>query len=426
MTSLISSVKNVDLKYRGEETYSTDTAYEDSDDDTHIIARTPRGRSITRVYPGKWSLTAVQPMPAVRTRDIGRERVTNRPMNIDTHDAGMERAFDHIMSMGVYDTGNRKASEPLTYVKASNTSVEKARGYYVENSYGSGVLGDGDIDMDTGANHPITESASACIVTDKVPESSGNITSDLPLRALLREQEDYRQQPSSFSLTLDKPSQEALTRITSVAPSGANNEPLGSGVRKRSAPDWEEVFRASKFRMAEDVVSTNTATVQERVLIDLTIPDNYIPPHRRQPVLSNITNTQNTGYSVTTRTNSKGGTTTKLRWNPSDNSSKGSRKIHRQRAAAVASRTVIRTELTDQNVSPENAASKKTFNKVFNRLSAFRTGLIKDREALSNRWVADNRMKEPGTIDRMQQLGDYMRQIDEALGGAIEVVNQIK
>ncbi|MCJ1380911.1 hypothetical protein MMC17_004020 [Xylographa soralifera] len=319
-------------------------------------------------------------------------------------------------------------SDPLTYVRASNASVERAHDHYVEDSYGSGVLGGSDIDMDAGAYHAITESASGYPVTNKVLESSCDRPSDLPLRVLLREQEDRKGQPPSFSFlqTLDKPSQDVLTRITKPAPSGANNEPLGSVVRKRSAPDTEDVSRASKFRMTEDMAPTNATTVHDGILIDLTIQGKYVPPHRRQPVLNNITNTNNTGYTVTTRSNSKGGTTTNLTWNPQDNSGKDSRKVRRQRAAAAAAEIAIRAELTNQKVSRAEDTSKMTFNKVFHRLSTFRTHLSKDREALSTRWEADDKMKEPEMMDRMQVLGDYMRQIDEALGGAIGVVSQIK
>ena len=267
-------------------------------------------------------------MPAVRTRDIGPERLSDSRMNIEAHDAGVERAFDHILNMRVCDTGNRAVSEHHTYVKASNTSVERARGHYVEDSYDSAVIGVGDFDVDAGAYDPTTERASDYPVADKVLEPSRDRPFDLPLRALLREQEDRKQQPPSFSFsqTLDKTSQDVLTKIAQAAPSGANNEPLGSVVRKRSAPDAENSSRASKFRMIEDVALTNSSAVPDRILIDLTIPDKYVPPHRRQPVLSNITNTQNTGCTVTTRTNSKGGTTTNLTWNPPDNSGKGSKR----------------------------------------------------------------------------------------------------
>ncbi|MCJ1432325.1 hypothetical protein MMC27_001681 [Xylographa pallens] len=428
LTSLISSVKDANRAYKAREVYPIAAAYEDRDYDTRVINRTPRGRSITRVYPDKWSSSTVQPISAVRTRDASHGRFSNSSMNIEAHDAGVERAFDHIMNMEVCDTGSRAISEHLTYVKASRTSVERARGHYVEDSYDSGVIGVGDIDMDTGAYHPTTERASDYPMADKVLESSGDRPSDLPIRALLREQEDREQQPPSFSFpqTLDKTSQDVLTRITQAAPSGANNEPLGSVVRKRSAPEAEEASRASKFRMMEDVAPTNSTAVHDGILIDLTIPDKYVPPHRRHPVLSNITNTQKTGCTATSRTNNNGGTTTNLSWNRPDKSGKGSKKVRRQHAAATAASTASHAEPTDQNVSRRKIASQVTFNTVFNRLSMFRKGLINDREALSNCWEVDDKMKEPEMMDRMQDLGEYMKQIDKALAGAIGIVSQIK
>ena len=356
-------------------------------------------------------------MHAGRTQDVSHERVSHRAINIEAHDTGVVEVFDN---------ANSKMGEPLTHVTASNTSVERPRVSYLEDTDSSGALGVGDIDMDVGVSHPITESTLAFPVTPKVLDASRTRTSELPLRVLLREQEEHDQEALAFSPLLDKPSQDELTRITNVAPIGANNEPLGTVARKRSAPDSEEVPRASKFRMTESVALTKTTTVHDGLLIDLTIPGKYIPPHRRQPVLSNITNTQKRGNTVDNCTNGKAGKATSLTWNQPDSCGKESRPPRSRRASAVATENVTRVEPTNPKVSPRKTASEKAFTKVFNRLIGFRTGLIKDRENLSTRWEADDKMKEPEMMDRMQLLGDYMRQIDEALAGAIEVVSQIK
>ncbi|MCJ1380912.1 hypothetical protein MMC17_004021 [Xylographa soralifera] len=87
LTSLISSVKDASRTYTAKEIYSVGVAYDDRDDDTRIINRTPRGRTITRMYPDQWSSNSVQPLHAVRTQNVSRERLSNRSMSIEAHDA---------------------------------------------------------------------------------------------------------------------------------------------------------------------------------------------------------------------------------------------------------------------------------------------------------------------------------------------------
>ncbi|MCJ1398253.1 hypothetical protein MMC11_001450 [Xylographa trunciseda] len=419
LTSLISSVKSANRTYKVEEAYSREAPYKDRDDDTCVISRTPRGGSITRICPDQSSSSAVQPNPAVRARNVSPEMVSDWTTKIEAHGTGVERAFDRIMNMEACETVVEKASNPLTYVRASNPSVERARGLYEENSCGSNILGVGDIDTNFGSHHSSIERASDYPVTDTAHEFSFDIPSDLPLRALLREQEDRKQQPSSsFPHTLSTENQGISTMVTQPAPSGANNEPLGLAMRKRGATESGDASRPSKFRRTEDGALAKSTAVHDGLVIDLTVPERYVPPHRRQPILSNITNTQNTGYTVTTRTNSKGGTTTNLTFNPPNNhESETKAQRRRRRAAAVAA---------EQKVSQAEAASKKIFTRVFQRLSEFRTHLIQDREALSTRWEVDAKMQEPGVMNRMQELGNYMRKIDDALAGAIGVVRRIK
>ncbi|MCJ1388887.1 hypothetical protein MMC18_001738 [Xylographa bjoerkii] len=396
-----------------------DGTFEGRDDnDTRVIGRTPGGSSMTRMYSDHWSSSVAQPMPAVRIHDINRERASNHAINVEAHDAGVERAFNHIMNMEVYDTDS-KNPDPLSCVATSNNGVERAHAHHREDLYSIGVVDVGEVDANVGAHHSTIDRASDYPVTDTAHESSLGRPSDLPLRALLREQEDREQQPSlSFPHTLDKESQDILTKVTQVAPSGANNEPLGLVVRKRGAPEPEEASRPMKVRRTGNMALADATAAHDRILIDLTEPDRYVPPHRRQPVLSNITNTQNTGYTVTTRTNSKGGTTTNLTFNPPKTNERDSRAQRRQQRAAAAA--------ADHKISRAETASKMTFNKVFNRLSTFRTQLRKDRESLSACWEADAKMKEPEMMDRMQELGDYMRQIDDAVARAVGVVRSIK
>ena len=418
----------------------TNGRYEDYDDDnTRVIGRTPRGRSITRVYPGYWSSSTTQSGDMVGIRNFNRVRAINHPINIEAHDSDTEKPLHNIMKKNVYGNATGKVPDPPTCGREPNNGVERAPDRHEEDSYGSGVTRADDPGEDVRAYDATIESASGCPASNNVHEPSLNRSIELPFRALLREQEDRKQQADfTFPYNLDEASQRIATRSSPAALSGANNQPLGSTVRKRGAPAFFQVSRPSKLRRIDSTAVEDVTTAPSGVLIDFTLPEDDFPVSPHPPVLKDITSTHNMEHTVTTRAESKGGTITNSTLNaPQSNgehsyttstvtaASRRRQRRHNAAAAKSAAKAAVCVELLNQNVSQAEAARQKTFKKVLNRLCESRNHLGQDREALSARWEADAKMKEPEMMEHMQELGDYMKQIDEALVRAIAVVRRI-
>ncbi|MCJ1473661.1 hypothetical protein MMC13_002312 [Lambiella insularis] len=266
--------------------------------------------------------------------------------------------------------------------------------------------------------------------------------SELPERVRLREQEDLMRRSAS---PIGNRYGDISSNPPRAAPSGANTMPLGPLAKKRGVPDAEQELKAFKMRRTEDVSMGGVTAVHNGLLVDLTGEGNRDYPYHGRSALRDMTNTNGRGmvtrshasnahdfarnlgiyspHGNVTITAPYGRTTTStnsMTFNP--NNGLGSRS--NTPATGGASRRQRRATATQQKQMTDSATTK-AFKKVRSRLLLCQNSMKLDREALSARWESDARLKEPETMDSLQQLSSHMLQIEEGLTAAIGVMGKL-
>lgn len=252
-------------------------------------------------------------------------------------------------------------------------------------------------------------------------------TSDLPERARLREQEDLTRRSMS-------PVGGRYGAVTSnpprAAPSGANTMPLGPTARKRNAPDVGQELKSFKLRKTDDILLSGTTAVHDSLVVDLTRDGSgRCSPLRamtasfscRELVIrSRASNNRPSGCPSANDTVT---TTSKIANAPTLNpysqyNSSGVSSIRPTTSGAYRRRR--QAEAAQKQLA--ESATTKAFKKVQGRLLACQQSMKLDRAALSDCWEVDERLKGPGSMDRLQKLSKHMMQIEEGLAEAIGVV----
>ncbi|MCJ1408728.1 hypothetical protein MMC19_002803 [Ptychographa xylographoides] len=233
--------------------------------------------------------------------------------------------------------------------------------------------------------------------------------SELPLRALLRAQEDMHNKWSRPPLQYDT--------APYVWASGANNEPLGSITRKRHASTSDENLKSSKVPRLNDVTTTSVAMVHHATMID------YRGSNNGNCGIRNCASV-NTNNNCTQSSNS----TRMIKSSKADTShrySHDSRSFDLVGAVSRRSRKRANRGAAAQLTNLIDGATIKAFTKVKKSLAVSERSITAARETLSMRWNTDPKLKQPQAMKHLNELGSCLIEVEDGLAKALTIMGKL-
>ena len=224
---------------------------------------------------------------------------------------------------------------------------------------------------------------------------------DLPLRALLRRREDIDSEDwPDLSISSMEGREVIKTQVT-----GANCYPLGQrSSRKHKLSDDSRGSVPFKISKTEDIATKGLSVVHDGLLVELSDSADDTSHAFVQPALLNRS---------TNTTQRK--TTSSISHKSFSDISTSSLSYSRSRAAQKAATAEAAIK----------ASTTRILEKVRHKLQTSITNIQQDRERLSNRWEADEDLKQQKAMRSLTKLNDCLGTAEEALYGAVEAVDQL-